>query len=529
MKRKTIIIGGGISGLYMAYNLIQRGNQDIILLERSSILGGRIKTDELDGFPVELGAARFSNKHKNLLSLLKRLQLNDKKIKLSKDIDFYYKNKKIKYNLQKYIRKLNSEKKKYTKDYLEKINLLQYAREIFGPIEGEKLKDMYGYDAEFFKLNAYSALLMFQQDLLKDVDYYILNGGLSQIIHLLEKYLSDKIQIIKDSNVIDIQNNKVTTDTKVYKCSKIIVAIPLLDIQRFNIFDEFHLFNSVQNIPLIRIYAKYPKDANGKVWFHNIKRTITDNFIRHIIPIDYENGIIMISYTDYYNAEMWNNLYLLGEDTLTKKIQGEIQRLFKIKIPKPIEYKVYFWKSGVHMWKTNHPMNQIYKKIMKPFTDKEIYISNESFCKHQCWIEGSLKMVKDVIHQMNKKKKTKNQRGGKKKTKRNLTIQNKKHLPKYTIQEVLKHNNWIIFEMKNKHGIYKISSSWFKNHPGGGGNLKLGVKANSFYDKTNPNKSQKSPLQLFKSIGAHNSRNVLKEYIMNEKYPKIIQLIGSLK
>ena len=50
-----------------------------------------------------------------------------------------------------------------------------------------------------------------------------------------------------------------------------------------------------------------------------------------------------------------------------------------------------------------------------------------------------------------------------------------------------------------------------------------------FYDKTNPNKSEKSPLQLFKSIGAHNSRNVLKEYIMNEKYPKIIQLIGSLK
>tara|TARA_B100000575_G_C23132620_1_gene657266 strand:+ start:258 stop:1853 length:1596 start_codon:yes stop_codon:yes gene_type:complete len=526
----TIIIGGGISGLYMAYQMIQKGYKDILLLERSSILGGRIRTDQIDGYPIELGAARFSNKHTKLLSLIQKLKLDDKKIKLSKDIDFYFKNKKINYDLHKYLRKLNSNKRKYTREYLEKINLLQYAVEILGPIEGNKLKDMYGYDAEFLKLNAYSALLMFQKDLLKDVDYYILKDGLSQIINKLEEYLvgTNKIKLLMDTNVLDIQKNKVVTDKNNYKCKRIVVTIPQHDIQRFHIFDDCRVLDSVKNIPLIRIYAKYPINKEGKVWFHDIQRTITDNFIRHIIPIDYEKGIIMISYTDYYIAEMWNNLYLLGEDALTNKIQEEIKRLFKIKIPKPLEYNVYYWKSGVHMWKTNHSMIRSYPKIMKPFSDKKIYISNESFCKHQCWIEGCLQMVKDVIRKIKNENKTTKQRGGRKK-KRKLTIQNKKHLPKYTIKEVLKHKNWIIFEMKNQRGIYQISSSWFKNHPGGADNLKQGVKANTYYDKTNAERSKKSPLQLFKSIGAHSSSNVLKEYIMNEKYPKIIKLIGSLK
>ena len=54
---------------------------------------------------------------------------------------------------------------------------------------------------------------------------------------------------------------------------------------------------------LLRIYIQYPvKD----LWFKNIKRTITDNYIRQIIPINYEEGLIMISYSDNIYAEMWD-------------------------------------------------------------------------------------------------------------------------------------------------------------------------------------------------------------------------------
>ena len=55
----------------------------------------------------------------------------------------------------------------------------------------------------------------------------------------------------------------------------------------------------------------------------------------------------MISYTDLYNAEYWNNYCLSGEKKLTEKIKDEISVLFNKKIPDPLEYKFYYWKEGV--------------------------------------------------------------------------------------------------------------------------------------------------------------------------------------
>jgi hypothetical protein len=525
-----IIIGGGISGLYLAYKL-QKSKKKILLLERSSELGGRIRTEKLGETIIEMGAARFSNKHKLLIKLLKKLNLEDKKIELPKNIDFYFKNKKIKYNLYKKIKNIVSKKKKYKNDYLKKINLYQYCEEILGKEEASKFQDMFGYDAEFIKLNAYSALNMFQEDLLEgESKYYILNGGLIQIIDKLEEFCekSKNITIIKDSNVKEIKENKVIIETekndKIYNCSKIALTIPLLDLKKFEMFKEYEYINGIKEIPLLRIYAKYPLDKNNKPWFHDIKRTTTDNHIRQIIPINYDDGVIMISYTDLYNAEYWNNFCLSGEKKLTEKIKDEISVLFNKRIPDPLEYKFYYWKEGVHVWKTNTDMDIIYNKILNPFDN--IYIANESFSKHQCWIEGSLVMVEDLIKKLKKKKKKTIQKGGKKKKQKDKKT---KKIKKFPIEKVIKKKNWIIFEHGKQKRIYKIMPKWFKEHPGGKSYLKQGIKANSYYNKKDNDRSDKSPIQLFKSIGAHGSSDILKKYIINSGRPDIIIFIGLLK
>jgi len=72
---KVIIIGGGLSGLYLAYSL-QKNNFSPLLLEASPRLGGRIKT--IKGTletPLELGATWFSDMHPYLLSLIEELGL----------------------------------------------------------------------------------------------------------------------------------------------------------------------------------------------------------------------------------------------------------------------------------------------------------------------------------------------------------------------------------------------------------------------------------------------------------------------
>jgi monoamine oxidase len=74
-NQNIIIIGGGLSGLTLAYTLSKQNIKSIIL-EGSSRLGGRIQTQiGNEGTPLELGATWFSDMHQNLLALLEELGL----------------------------------------------------------------------------------------------------------------------------------------------------------------------------------------------------------------------------------------------------------------------------------------------------------------------------------------------------------------------------------------------------------------------------------------------------------------------
>ena len=83
----TIIVGGGISGLFTAYKLSGTGKK-ILLIEGSDRLGGRIKTTYGDGFFYESGAARFHKTHTKLLSLIDELGLKEDIIELPDKIDY---------------------------------------------------------------------------------------------------------------------------------------------------------------------------------------------------------------------------------------------------------------------------------------------------------------------------------------------------------------------------------------------------------------------------------------------------------
>ena len=68
----------------------------------------------------------------------------------------------------------------------------------------------------------------------------------------------------------------------------------------------------------------------SKTWFKKIKITTTNNYLRHIIPVDYKNGLIMISYTDGYYSDMLMELYNEGKEKLVTAIHKEIKELFGI-------------------------------------------------------------------------------------------------------------------------------------------------------------------------------------------------------
>ena len=524
----VIIIGGGISGLVTAYKLAQTDQSNILLIESTNRLGGRLYTlHKKEGVQLEMGAGRISSKHEKMMTLLKELYeksdnelYEDVLIKLPSDIKYKLSMMKD-INFYSIIKQLQKESKQLSKQTKQKVNLLQVCIDSLGFDASMILKTKLGYDSEFELMNGYHALESFKDDLFSECEYYILKHGFSDIVDRLHKFLTSKNVVIKlDTEVVDIANHRVKVHRNEYTAEHIVCCIPQKELMKFKLYQENELFAHVTPVPLLRIYAKYPLDKDNKVWFHNIKRTITDNYIRHVIPIDYEKGIIMISYIDGQYAKMWRNITKLGNKELTKRLHKEIKELFNIDPPDPEYLEHYYWSEGCHMWKPGVDVEEVYTKLLQPNPKQKIYIVNEAFSKHQCWVEGCLNMSYNVLQLIDPNfTSTKSEiKGGKKKPKKKP-----KQSKKYKIKEVLSHSNWIVLDIKGKKRIYNVGK-WFKKHPGGRDNLKKGSKANKYY--LDSKKYPEAPIDLFKQIGAHSSGKVI-QMILNDKLPDV-ELVGFL-
>ncbi len=82
MKKKIIVIGGGITGLSTAFRLQElinskNLNYEITILEKSSRLGGVISTSLEDGFVIEMGPDSFITSKPWAIDLSKRLGLEN--------------------------------------------------------------------------------------------------------------------------------------------------------------------------------------------------------------------------------------------------------------------------------------------------------------------------------------------------------------------------------------------------------------------------------------------------------------------
>jgi hypothetical protein len=510
-----IIVGGGISGLFTAYKLSQTG-ESILIVESTTRLGGRVFTKKEKGVQFECGAGRISSNHTKVMNLIKQLKLDKQLIKLPDKIQYKVKHSRI--NYYSLVDELIEGSKLYTKKYLQSINLLQLCIDVLGFETATLFKNILGYDSEFQQLNAYQALKSYNKDLFSPSEYYVMDKGLSSITDTLGMILQDKsnVTILMDTIVSDIGKNYIQIDTYKQYGSTIICCVPYDSLVSFPKFKEVQSIRSVTPIPLIRIYAKYPKDKSGKVWFHNLPRTITDNYIRQIIPIDYESGLIMISYTDGIYADMWNNLCKQSNKVLIDHLHREIKDVLGKEPPKPEFITNYYWSAGVHMWKPGCDVKKVYKQLLQPFPNENIYLVNEAFSLHQCWIEGALDMSYDVLELIDTNfKRSKPKKGGGLKRKSKV----------YTINQVLKKRTWIVLDIKHQLRIFNVSK-WLQSHPGGMENLKRGIRANKFYK--NPKKYPESPIQLFKQISAHSSANVLKNMLVDMNNP-LVSYIGIMK
>ena len=553
-----LIIGAGISGLYTAYRLYSNyPKAKICILESTSYIGGRLHSINYDGLIMDGGGARFNTEQHRIISLLKEVGLWNKVIPITSDITYKPVNEnyttKTDSNLlfttiddfilymKKYIKD-----KHISRDTLINTTILDFAIKHFSkehPDIKQNLINIYPYYSELGVLNAVEGLNLFSNEFSDKTKYYILNGGLEQLADTLYTKLKE-IDIYKETHVLEISNQEDTeTDTtytittsvnKTFTTKNLILTIPknkLLNIKfKLNSSDpkthstiknnlkQFQKnMNSIQNEPLYRIYARYPLDKKThKVWFDGMGKIATNLPIKYIIPVNYEKGVIMISYTDSKFARYW--FKKMAEGTFEVTLNKQLKLLFPdMDIPNAKWYKHCPWTSGAGYWKKGYDRKVIMQQMIEPLgKNTNLYVCGENYSSHQAWVEGALEtadMVLDKIYKntysyrtrtthLSKKKKKTNMLGGSKKTKKSNTKSNKSDTKsnkqtEYTLEEVAKHNKksdaWIVI-----HNKVADVTKWIPLHPGGDIIMK-GVG--------------KDATKLFDSIGHDDySKTILKKY-----------------
>jgi hypothetical protein len=340
-----VIIGGGIAGLYSAYNILQKNPKSkIIILEKNKKIGGRIGLETFEGVPVVIGAGIGRKKKDTLLINL----LNKLKIKCN-EFEAKHKYSNLECNVKKYFNYLKEQYKieSSKKSFNNNLTFKQFAIKVLNKEKYENFKICSGY-SDYENADIKDVLYYYQFDdnyskytglsinwnLLKEklVKYIISNNKKNikvqssvyklrfdkknncyKVYYKKDKNSKDKDnknkdnknKDSKDKNNKDSKNSK-DKDSKIIYSKKVIIASTIDTLK--NLIPNYAIYNDIKPNSFLRVYAKFSKDSIDIMKKYVPCTTIVKGFLQKIIPINQDKGIYMIAYSDNKNANHLNKI-----------------------------------------------------------------------------------------------------------------------------------------------------------------------------------------------------------------------------
>ena len=425
----VVVIGGGIAGLYTAYQILRKSpSMRVLLLEKRRDLGGRIYTShDFPDTPVEGGAGRFSDQHQRLWALLRELGLDTHAVELPAGGQYVDATGRVSPGYEADVAAVVAASRKVSREVLQTVSFLDYARKVVGKKRAQHIVDSFGYYSELVVMNAHDAIvLMGVLDTYK-TRFYSLAGGLSQIIDRLAAYLRrhSRSRVLTGHTVVSA--NKVVSFTRKLRSNggtrrrrrpvvsrtycvetetgnggvhrfwarQCVFAVPKQALERLELMRPvWPLLRHIRCGSLCRIYAQF---APGE-WLASLVKTTTNNDLRMVIPINPSAGIVMASYTDNRFADRWRRLeQTKGVDAVRDRLTRLLKQTFPAANDVVIQdVRVFYWPCGVGYWGVGADSADIARRLVEPLPG--IYVCGEHFSEtNQQWMEGALETSEEVV------------------------------------------------------------------------------------------------------------------------------------
>lgn len=353
---KILILGGGVTGLTAAYELVKQ-NCEVLLLEKEKFIGGALASTYKNNYYIEDIYHHVFSNDAELFELLKNLKLFDKLEWKEAKTSFYSKRKffglsspkdlfffkmlniidKIKLAKLFLKIKLIRNYKKYdlvsAKDFIIKNASKRVYSLIFDPL----LKSKFGENRAKISAAWLIARLSLRGNRKTEGEVLgYLKGGFWQLVKKLEsEIIKNKGNILTSINIlnIDSKNKKIKTNKGIFKYDKLLSTIPPLQLQKFLKLKDKNVIEKINNIKYqssLSILLSLKNRISSFYWTNIMDDLIFGALVEHTnyIPKEEYNNEHLIYLASYHdlNSSIWKE----EDEVIFEKYFKDLNKIKKI-------------------------------------------------------------------------------------------------------------------------------------------------------------------------------------------------------
>ena len=418
----VIIIGGGIAGLYAAYQIkrLAPPNTTFLILEKNpkKWLGGRAGNDVFYGADVVVGAGvgRKSKDHA-LIKLLKDANVTNSEFTSER---IYVPQALFRPDdIMKTVRTLKTEYNKRPEHYRHsRKSFKAFFIETLGEEKYRHFVDTTGYtdfeDADIYEtlyhygmddnVGGWTAIHVPWKELIESL-YQKIGGGHFRFSSDVQRIRKIETPEGTTTTMFEVATN-TSSGNKVYYANKVVVATTVDAVRKIvpGASSRSSIYQQIRGQPFLIVYAKFDRESAEIMKKYVSTFTVLERgHLQKMIPMDPSKGVYMIAYSDNKHA-------------MALKVKGALENTRKncdlyskwvadaLGIPAStplhiIAVKDYYWSIGTHYYaplgvefKTR---TEFIRRAQNPM--KGMVVVGEMVSRDQGWVEGALESVDAVI------------------------------------------------------------------------------------------------------------------------------------